>query len=156
MTRLLPVSLLAAAVLLGSCAPGGGGAAGGDPARSGADRPATGVAQAENELRIEVDPGDGTPSQSWTLSCGAAVEGTHPRAADACALLEGMTDPFAPLPDDLVCTEQYGGPQTAQITGRWRGAPVDLELSRIDGCHISQWNSFGPVLPVPVGVDPLT
>ena len=155
MTRLLPVVLLAAAAVLGACAPGAGDAAGGDPAPSGGDRPATGVTQADDELRIVVEPGEGAPSQTWTLSCGASVGGSHPRAEEACAHLEGMTDPFAPLPDDLVCTEQYGGPQTAHVTGRWRGDAVDLELSRVDGCRISQWDSFGPVLPVPVGVQPL-
>lgn len=77
-------------------------------------------------------------------------------AADACAHLDGMTDPFAPLPADRMSTEQYGGPQTAHVSGRWRGKPVDLEVSRVDGCRISQWDSFGPVLPAPVGVVPLS
>ena len=156
MPRLLPVVLLAGAALLSACAPGTGDAVGGPAAPSDAERPASGIAQADDDLRIEVRLGDGAPSHTWTLRCGASVEGSHPRAADACAHLEGMTDPFAPLPDDLICTEQYGGPQTAHLTGRWQGAPVDLELSRVDGCRISQWDAFGPVLPVPVGVDPLS
>ena len=156
MTRLLPAVLLAATALLGGCAPGTGDVAGGEPAPSGTDRPATGVARGEDDLRIEVDPGDGAPAQEWTLTCGASAGGSHPRAADACAHLAGMDDPFAPLPDDLMCTEQYGGPETAHITGRWRGAPVDMELSRVDGCRISQWSSFGPVLPVPVVGEPIS
>ena len=159
MRRPLPLLLLACAVVLGGCAstdpdPAGGAGAGtgGAPPDAGAG---SGISQADNDLRIEVDLGDGSAPQTWTLTCAGSVEGSHPRATDACAHLEGMTDPFAPLPEDRMCTEQYGGPQTAHITGEWRGAPVDLELSRVDGCRISQWDSLGPVLPVPVGVEPL-
>ncbi|CCG03288.1 SSI family serine proteinase inhibitor [Blastococcus saxobsidens] len=161
MRRLLPLLLFASAVVLGGCASadpepdGTGGAVAGSGGAVPDTGSGSGISQAENDLRIEVDLGDGVAPQTWTLTCVGSVEGTHPRAADACAHLDGMTEPFAPLPEDLVCTEQYGGPQTAHITGRWRGEPVDLELSRVDGCRISQWDSFGPVLPVPVGVEPL-
>ena len=75
------------------------------------------------------------------------AEGTHPEAQAACDHLAGTTAPFAPLPDDVMCTEQYGGPQTAHITGRWRAEAVDLQLSRIDGCRIAQWDALGPLLP---------
>jgi hypothetical protein len=92
-------------------------------------------------------------TQSWTLTCDPSG-GDHPDPAAACAALNSVADPFAPLPADIVCTQQYGGPQTARITGTFRGAPVDLELSRIDGCRISQWDRLGAVLPGPVGVDP--
>jgi hypothetical protein len=58
-----------------------------------------------------------------------------------------MADPFAPIPDDMVCIEQYGGPQTARVTGRWHGQPVDVRLARNDGCRIAQWDGLGPLLP---------
>jgi Subtilisin inhibitor-like len=140
---------LASVLALGACASGQGGAGG--SAVSGPDDGATGVSQAAGVLVVEVDRGDGSPQETWTLTCGPSVGGTHPQAEAACAHLDGMSEPFAPLPDDLVCTEQYGGPQTAHVTGRWRGDPVDLQLSRVDGCRISQWDSLGPLLPVPVG-----
>jgi hypothetical protein len=85
--------------------------------------------------------------QRWTLDRAGAVEGIHPAAQEACAHLRGMADPFAPIPDDMVCTQQYGGPQTASVTGRWAGRPVDLALSRVDGCTIAQWDGLGPLLP---------
>jgi hypothetical protein len=31
---------------------------------------------------------------------------------------------------------------------------VDLELTRVDGCRIAQWDGLGPLLPGPVGVEP--
>lgn len=109
------------------------------------------------ELVVEQDLGDGSAASRWTLSCGsdaAADGGDHPDAAAACAHLRGLDAPFAPLPDDRFCTEVYGGPQTARVTGTWRGDDVDLRLSREDGCAIAQWDALGPLLPGPVGVEP--
>jgi hypothetical protein len=109
------------------------------------------------ELTVEQDSGDGTPVSRWTLVCGddhASDRGDHPEAGAACEHLRAADEPFAPLPADRMCTEIYGGPQTAHVTGRWRGDPVDLRLSRVDGCAIAQWDGLGPLLPGPVGVDP--
>jgi hypothetical protein len=47
------------------------------------------------------------------------VNGTHPDAEAACAHLEGLGDPFAPLPDDVACTEIHGGPESAHVAGWW-------------------------------------
>ena len=136
--------------LLPACASGGAGSGGGaavptadspDPAAGG------GISQADNDLQVSYDRGDGTEPENWTLTCVGSVEGSHPDLEAACAHLEAMEDPFAPLPADVVCTEQFGGPQTARILGRWDGEPVDLELSRTDGCRISQWDALGPLLP---------
>ncbi|RBY93421.1 hypothetical protein DQ237_18435 [Blastococcus sp. TF02-8] len=144
---------LAAAVVLSACGGGAGGASSGGGPTGGDVPPAAGISRPENDLRIDVDRGDGSPPESWTLLCAGVVEGTHPQAQAACDHLAGMADPFAALPGDVMCTEQFGGNQTASVTGRWHGEAVDLELSRSDGCRISQWNSLGPVLPIPVGVD---
>jgi hypothetical protein len=92
-------------------------------------------------------------TQTWTLTC-EPPGGDHPAAAPACGDLASVEDPFAPLPQDVICTEQYGGDQTARVTGTYRGAPVDLELSRVDGCRIAQWDRLGALLPGPVGVAP--
>jgi hypothetical protein len=143
--------LLLTVLLLAAC--GGGDDAGGgvqpgagDDALTGSDRPA-------NDLVVEQDLGDGSPPQRWTLVCAGQVEGDHPDAEAACAHLDGLDDPFAPLPADQLCTEIYGGPQTARVTGVWAATPVDLALSRTDGCRIAQWDSLGPLLPGPVGAE---
>jgi hypothetical protein len=97
---------------------------------------------------------DGTTS--YTLRCGGpeeplGVEGV--RLADAVAacgaafanrdlLVEG------PRPD-LVCTQQYGGPERAQITGTLDGQPVDLTVTRTDGCGIATWDALQPLLGAP-------
>jgi hypothetical protein len=100
---------------------------------------------------ITVDAGDGTEPTTYTLVCAPGGSSTLPDAAAACEHLRGLDDPFAPLPAGRICSQQYGGPQTARITGRWAGADVRLELSRTDGCRISQWDRLGPLLPGPVG-----
>jgi hypothetical protein len=141
--------------LLTACAGSSGdaGAGGGStPPTSGSSDPAAGgIEQADDDLQVELDRGDGTEPETWTLSCLGAVQGSHPAPEAACEHLASLDDPFAPLPADVVCTEQFGGPQTARVLGRWNGEPVDLELSRTDGCRISQWDALGPLLPGPVG-----
>jgi hypothetical protein len=139
---LLPLLLLTAC---GSSTAGGegspDGAAGEDSLAGG------GIARADNDLLVEIDLGDGSPPERWTLTCVGVVEGSHPQAEAACEHLKRLDQPFAPLPEDAVCTQQYGGPQTGRVTGVWGGEPVDLELSRTDGCRIAQWDGLVPLVP---------
>jgi len=106
------------------------------------------------ELVVEQRADEGAGPQRWTLVCGDQATGDHPDAQTACDHLIGLDQPFAALPEDRMCTQQFGGPQTATVTGVWRGEPVDLSLARSDGCLIEQWDRLGPLLPGPVGVDP--
>ena len=142
----LVLPLVALLALVSACAA--------QPASGGASPSSSASADRDNSLVIELNQGDGSPAQRWTLTCGATPGGTHPDAQAACDHLAGMSEPFAPIPADRMCTQIYGGPQTAHVTGRWRGAAVDLELSRVDGCRVSQWNDLGPVLPGRVGMAP--
>ena len=156
MRRLLPLLVLAAVLVVAGCASGedDAPAASGTPDATGSDPATDGISQADNDLQVEVDLGDGSAPVTWTLTCVGFVEGSHPQAQAACDHLAALESPFAPLPDDVVCSQQYGGPETAQITGRWHADDVDLELSRTDGCRISQWESLGPVLPPVEGAVP--
>jgi hypothetical protein len=126
-------------------------ACGGDDAGGGLQPGAGDSLQPTDDLVVEQDLGDGSTPQRWTLGCRPAVTGDHPQAEQACAHLADLDEPFAPLPDDQFCTEVYGGPQTARVTGVWAGEPVELSLSRTNGCQISQWDGLGPLLPGPVG-----
>jgi hypothetical protein len=144
--RVLSVLLLLALV---SCAAPSGGA----PAGDGTTAPGTGGG--EDRVVVEVDRGDGSPVERWTLVCGDAVEGDHSDAQAACDRLRELPDAFAPIPTDAVCSQQYGGPQTAHVTGRWAGEPVDLRLSRTDGCRMAQWDSLVPLVPGAVAFEQL-
>jgi hypothetical protein len=146
--RLL-LSLVALTVLVTGCAASSAGGAAPGAASSRPSLP-------PNDLLVEIHRGGSSPTESYRLTCGTTVSGDHPAGAAACAHLDSLTHPFAPIPADQMCTQIYGGPQTAHVTGRWKGAAVDIRLSRVDGCRIEQWNSLGPLLPGPVGVSPPT
>lgn len=99
---------------------------------------------------VLADTGNPRADGEYRLECGP-VGGNHPRAEDACARLDALAregkDPFAPEPEDQLCTMQDGGRATARITGTWHGQRVRSEFSRTNGCEIRRWNSLEPVLP---------
>ncbi|MFI0716233.1 SSI family serine proteinase inhibitor [Streptomyces inhibens] len=77
--------------------------------------------------------------------------GNHHAPERACDKLDGMSrwgqDPFAPVPQGAKCTMMYGGPATAHVTGTWAGRPVNADFRRTNGCEISRWSRFEPLLP---------
>jgi hypothetical protein len=85
-------------------------------------------------------------AQKLTLSC-APPAGTHPNPAEACEKLDALDDPFAPPPPDEMCTQQYGGPEEALVSGTYRGKPVSYALARTNGCEISRWEKLSFLLP---------
>ena len=48
------------------------------------------------------------------------------------------------------CTEVYGGPETAHVTGTLGGDPVDVEITRSNGCGIADYQALFAAL----GVEP--
>ncbi len=80
-----------------------------------------------------------------TLTCDP-VGGDHPHAAEACATLASLDDPFAPTPPGTVATMIYGGPQTATVDGHCGGVPVHASFSRTNGAEIFRWNRIAPLL----------
>ncbi len=99
-----------------------------------------------SELTIVVDDGSGTKT-TWQLSCDPAG-GTHPDPEAACqALTEHGETALPAVPKDQMCTQQYGGPETATITGTWQGKPVNSTLSRKNGCEIARWDALKDCLP---------
>lgn len=84
--------------------------------------------------------------QKWTLRCNPAG-GTLPRPGSACTKLAGMRNPFAPPRSDLVCTDQYGGPQVAVIAGTFRGSRIWVKLQNRNGCEISRFKSLAFLVP---------
>lgn len=137
-----PGTVLAALVglVLTGCGEGG---AGGD---------VTTAEPAGTSLEITLHPGEGAPSEEWSLSCEPAG-GTHPDPDAACATLDGL-DPsvMEPVPPDQMCTQIYGGPQAATISGTWNGQPVDASFSRENGCEIARWDAVAEIVVDPGGV----
>jgi Subtilisin inhibitor-like len=81
-----------------------------------------------------------------TLRCGPAG-GTLRNAARACARLAALSKPFAPVPRDAICTEIYGGPQTARVTGTYRDRRIWTIFRRRNGCEIERWNRHAFLFP---------
>ncbi len=106
----------------------------------GKDEPA---ASKITDLTISVLAEPGAEPRTLSLTC-APAGGDHPQAAQACAMLEKAGAAiFEPVPGDQVCTEIYGGPQTATITGTYAGEPVDASFNRANGCEIDRWEKLG-------------
>ena len=150
----VPVLLLPLALLVACGGDGGTSDAGGAPATGSAATSSSAAAPsspADGELVVQVVPGQGEAALTYRLACDGQPSGDLPDPAAACAQLAGQPDPFAALPADTMCTQLFGGPQTARVTGRWAGQPVDLQLSRTDGCRIAQWDRLGALLPGPTG-----
>jgi hypothetical protein len=101
---------------------------------------------AETDLTIVVNTGSGA-TKTWRLTC-SPPGGTHPDPEAACrALQSNGTVALPPVPKDKACTQIYGGPETATITGTWQGKPVMSTFARNDGCQISRWKLMQGLLP---------
>jgi hypothetical protein len=103
---------------------------------------------ASTSLHVTVWPnGQGqTPKRSYTLRC-APAGGTLPHRLAACRRLALLKAPFAGVPKNIACTEIYGGPDEAVVTGRFRGALVRATFNRRDGCEIDRWNRVAFLFP---------
>jgi hypothetical protein len=96
------------------------------------------TATKRDSLVIDVSPGAG-PDRVWTLACSPPA-GTLPGRARACTRLSRMAIPFAPTAKNVACAEIYGGPQTAEVRGLFRGRRVRAIFNRTNGCEIARWN----------------
>jgi hypothetical protein len=80
------------------------------------------------ELRVEVTDAASQPIR-MTLRCSGEC--------DVAALQKALAkDP------DQACTQQYGGPERAHVTGTVAGRAVDVTLDRADGCGIAAYEAL--------------
>lgn len=93
-----------------------------------------------SQLSVTVWP-QGKTSRSFTatLNCPGGT-GTMPDARSVCAKLSPLDrSVFAPVPRGTACTEIYGGPEIATVTGTFAGKAIDEAFSRNNGCEIARW-----------------
>ena len=99
-------------------------------------------------LRIAFKAHETAPLQLTTLRCGARSTGTVPRPAEACRRLRALgAGAFRPTAPDRACTEIFGGPSTARVTGFYFDRTLWVRLSRVNGCEIARWDRVGFLLP---------
>ncbi|MFW5899068.1 MAG: SSI family serine proteinase inhibitor [Jiangellaceae bacterium] len=117
------------------------------PTAPGSEPPAGEPAEGppDTTLTITVNTGTAEGSVEWTLRCGPPG-GTHPDPGAACAsLAEADPGVFDPVPPDQACTQIYGGPETATVTGELRGERLMAEFARNNGCEINRWDALADV-----------
>jgi hypothetical protein len=106
-----------------------------------------GAAAAATVLSIVFSGGGSAPSRHSTLTCSPAG-GTLPKAAQACAKLAALGDGwYAPTAPGTACSQIYGGPQAARVTGRYRGRRLWLTFRRRNGCESARWNRVAFLFP---------
>lgn len=77
-----------------------------------------------------------------TLACPAKAKADY----GICAWLavDGKAV-FAPPATNQICTEQYGGPEVATVTGTFDGDAVSATFSRTNGCEIARFDAAAPL-----------
>jgi hypothetical protein len=121
------------------------------PAPSSPPAPSAGPGAGNAELAIMVKPSDAEPAVNYTLVCQngvPAAESKHPTAQAACTALKNNAALLSPPTKGTAqaCTEQYGGPQQATVTGIVDETPVDATFARRNGCEISAWDAAKDIL----------
>lgn len=87
----------------------------------------------------------------FRVSCQAySAAGTHPNKKAICAAIakQGVRL-FTPVPADAMCTQIYGGPETAKITGTVKGRKINASFNRTDGCQIARWEKASALFTFP-------
>ncbi len=104
------------------------------------------------ELTVVYDDGAGTKT-SGALTCRGndeRAEGAlagRASAAELCAHARGIAELLTTQPDKgRMCTQIYGGPETAHVTGTIDGRKVDRRFTRTNGCEIADFTRVAGLL----------
>ncbi|RAY14592.1 hypothetical protein DPM19_12540 [Actinomadura craniellae] len=135
--RYLLFALTASALVLTGC--------GGDDEAGTSPTAVSPTPAGASKLTVQVRESASAKPRTWTLTCDPAG-GDHPAAAQSCAALARAGRWYEPVPPSQMCTEIYGGPQSATVTGTWRGETVNASFNRKNGCEISRWSKIAPTL----------
>jgi aminoglycoside phosphotransferase (APT) family kinase protein len=108
------------------------------------------------DLTIRLTEAPGAPVHTFRLEADGGTVSPASTLPDSAAALDAVRrlgeEIFFPKPGPpKVCTQQYGGPQVAVVTGWFQGREVHCEFSRTDGCEIARWRAMIPLLGGLVG-----
>jgi hypothetical protein len=111
----------------------------------------TDTANPQVDLTIRLSEAPGAPEYTFRLEAGDDGPSAASTLPDPAAALEAVRRHgeaiFFPKPGPPpLCTQQYGGPQTAVVTGRYLGREVHCRFSRTDGCEIARWRAMAALL----------
>jgi len=120
-----------------ACAALAAASCGSDSDSDDEDSPSAAGTSLEVTLDIDGEQGE-EAARTGSVACESQVE---------CPGAESLTAAdFEPVPAETACTEIFGGPETATITGNLAGEPVEGEFSRANGCEIERFDRFVPLL----------
>jgi hypothetical protein len=139
------LGVLLAAAALGAC---------GDEDDEPAAPRTTSTPSGAVELSIRYDDGAAGKPRTASLSCG---DGGRPRAvgfldgkapaSELCAAARSLRALLTTPPDKgRMCTQIYGGPETAHVTGTIDGDQVDRRFTRTNGCEIADFQRAAALL----------
>jgi hypothetical protein len=104
----------------------------------GEERERKADAAASVELVISVRSPQGT--RATELECDASARSRR------CETARRLADFLATQPPrDRVCTQIYGGPETAQVRGTIGDRRIDRRFSKTNGCEIADWKRAEPL-----------
>ena len=101
-----------------------------------------GAAEVDLVVRVDRDGSDGPkPERRTRVSC---LPGDSSRPCRVARALDAAD--FAPVDAKTACTEIYGGPEIARVTGVLDGRRVAADFSRNNGCEIGRWERVAKLL----------
>jgi hypothetical protein len=109
------------------------------------------VAGCGEDDETEAPASSQTPFADLTVSVEnggtTTVRCETPDDSEVCRALAGIKPKtFEPVPGDVACTQQYGGPEKATVKGTLDGKEIDATFSRVNGCEITRWDEAKPLL----------
>lgn len=116
---------------------------------TGIERITDGPNSVDLTIRRREEPSAGEYVFRLVAAAGRIMDGSSlPAPEAALAEVERFgADIFFPTPGPpKLCTQQYGGPQVAVVTGIFHGRQVHAMFKRTDGCEIGRWNSLTALL----------
>jgi hypothetical protein len=119
---------------------------------AGCGGPSDPATSADVDLAIVASNGHGKTERARLRCDGAgqsAVGFANSDVAELCRAAKQLEPFLASKPDPRrACTQIYGGPETARITGTVGGREVNRRLDRSDGCGIADWQRAASLIPL--------
>jgi hypothetical protein len=102
-------------------------------------------------LSIVASNGRGREDEARVRCSGSQVRATGyfvGRAATACVEVRRLAGFLRREPRRRrICTQVFGGPQSARISGVVGGKRINRRFHRADGCGVADWSRIEPLLP---------
>jgi hypothetical protein len=98
------------------------------------EQPAGSARAATTRLSVQVTGARPDPLEV-TFACGGGTPCKRER-------VDALADVAAPPDPARACTEIYGGPERAHVTGTIEGRAVDVTVARSDGCGIADYEAL--------------